>query len=354
MRDITVLLTGCGAPGAPGVIKCLRNVEERNIRIIGADMSENAGGRSLVDQFYKIPAAKDRNFIKCVTEICLHESVEIIVPIVTRELSKFALAKECLQKQNISVMVMDETLLSIVNNKARLLSEMRAKGLSVAKFCTVHSLEDLIKACKDMGFPKKAICVKAAEGNGSRGIRIIDSNKSKYDLFFNEKPNSMYISYDELLNTLCEKPEIPEMLVMEYLPGVEYSVDYLATHGTIHYAVCRKALSMLTSNMTALEIEHNQAVIDLCDEVVEQFKLDGNFGFDVKFGADHKPYIIEINPRLTGGIVSAAACGVNLPYLGIKRLLGEDLPVCNINYGLKMARRYTEMFEDKDGKKIDW
>ena len=36
--------------------------------------------------------------------------------------------------------------------------------------------------------------------------------------------------------------------------------------------------------------------------------------------------------------------GVNLPYLRVKQLLGEPLPDCKIQIGIKMKRRYTEMF----------
>ena len=36
--------------------------------------------------------------------------------------------------------------------------------------------------------------------------------------------------------------------------------------------------------------------------------------------------------------------GLNLPYLRIKMLLGEELPKVEIKYGVKMRRRYLEMF----------
>ena len=51
MRDITVLMTGCGAPGAPGIIKGFRNNGERSIRLIGVD-PENLP-HSLRANFYK-------------------------------------------------------------------------------------------------------------------------------------------------------------------------------------------------------------------------------------------------------------------------------------------------------------
>ena len=87
LTDICVLLTGAGAPGAPGIIKCLRKNGERDIRIVGVDMNENATGRKLVDAFYKVPAGKDPAFLSCILDICKKESVQVVMPLVTRELS---------------------------------------------------------------------------------------------------------------------------------------------------------------------------------------------------------------------------------------------------------------------------
>lgn len=354
LKDICVLLTGCGAPGAPGIIKCLRKNGERDIRIVGVDMSENAGSRGLVDAFYTVPAAKDDRFIPAILDICRKEKVDVVEPIVTRELMKFAVSKPLFEAEGIKVVVMAPEALEIVNNKAHLLTAMKNAGLPTADFVAVHTLDELIEACRALGYPQKAICVKGAVGNGSRGVRIVDASVSKYDLFFNEKPNSMYISYDELIRTLAEKPEIPEMLVMEYLAGVEYSADFLADKGTVKYAVSRRGLSVVTSNMMSLVIDDNCEVIELCRSVIEALNLDSNFGFDLKYGSDNKPYIIEINPRLTAGVVSCAAAGVNLPYLGIKNLLGEELPECEIRYGTRMSRRYQETFFDTEGNVIEW
>ena len=355
MRPITVLLTGCGAPGAPGIIKCLRKNGEREIRIVGVDMNENAGARGMVDAFHVVPAAKAENFIDRILEICELEKIDVVEPIVTRELMKFAQAKQRFDEKGIKLIVMSPETLEIVNNKANLLTAIKKAGLPCPEFRVVHSVRELEAACRELGFPQKAICVKAAEGNGSRGVRIIDPSVSRYDLFFNSKPNSMYISYDELILTMNEKTEIPEMLVMECLPGTEYSVDFLADRGTVLYEVSRRGISVLTSNMMSLEIDDNEQILNLCESVVEKLAMDGNFGFDLLYTKnDLQPYVIEVNPRLTAGVVSCAAAGVNLPYLGIKKLLGESLHECHPAYGTKMTRRYEESFFDKDGKEIQW
>ena len=355
MRDITVLMTGCGAPGAPGIIKCFRNNGERNIRLIGVDRNENAGARDLADAFFTVPSAGDEEFIPAVLELCHREKVDAVVPIVTRELGKFARNREAFQKMGTAVSVMDAETLEVVNNKARLLTAMRERGLSVPAFQVVHSVAELERACADLGWPEKGVCVKAAVGNGSRGVRLLDAKKSRYDLFFNEKPNSMYISYEELIRTLSERETIPEMLVMELLPGTEYSADFLCDHGKPLYTVCRRGLSVVTSNMMSLVVEDAPAVAELCAAVAGELRMDGNFGFDLLYGAEGAgPYVIEVNPRLTAGVVACAAAGVNLPYLGVKRLLGEELPDLQVRYGTKMSRRYQESFFDPEGKALAW
>lgn len=355
MRDITVLLTGCGAPGAPGIINCLRKVSERSVRIIGVDMNENAGGKGMVDKFYTVPAAKDPDFIDRVLEIAIKEKADVVLPIVTRELMKFSLAKTRFEQRGIKVSVMENETLETVNNKARLLTKMKELGMNTPWFRVVNSIKELENAANEIGYPEKGFCIKSALGNGSRGVRLVDPSVSRWDLFFSSKPNSMYISYDELIRTLSERTDLPEMLCMELLSGTEYSVDILADKGKILYAVSRRGLSVVTSNMMSLVIDNNEQVLSLCEEVAEKLKMDGNFGFDLLYSGDDKqPYIIEVNPRLTAGVVSCAAAGINMPYLGIKRLLGEDLPECVPNYGVTMTRHYEESFFDAEGNRIQW
>ena len=101
---------------------------------------------------------------------------------------------------------------------------------------------------------------------------------------------------------------------------------------------------MENSIMLDGEIVDNKAVKSLCSEIVEKLKLDGNIGFDVKEREDGTPVIMECNPRITAGIPFFAAAGVNLPYLNIKRLLGEELPDVKEKTGMIVKRRWKEMY----------
>ena len=179
MKECTVLMTGCGAPGAPGIIRCLRKNGERDIRIVAVDRNENAGARDLVDAFYSVPSAEKEDFLPAVLDICRRESVQIVIPIVTRELMKFARARAEFEALGAKVSVMEPDKLEIVNNKAHLLDAMRAHGLRTPEYRRVHTVEKLKAAVSALGYPEKALCVKAAVGNGSRGIRMLNANISR-------------------------------------------------------------------------------------------------------------------------------------------------------------------------------
>lgn len=354
MKPITVLLTGCGAPGAPGIIKCLRKNGEREIRIVSVDMNENAASRTFVDAFYTVPAGPDPGFIDRVLDVCRTEKVEAVLPIVTRELEVFAAAKARFEDAGIKVNVMDPGPLHTANNKGLLLSAMREAGLPTPEFRVVHMADEVEAAVKELGYPEKAVVVKPTFGNGSRGTRILDPKVSCYDLFFKEKPGSMYISFSELMETLRERDTIPEMMVMEYLPGEEYKVDTLVNRGSVLTAVCRHDTLVIHSNTFGSVSQQNPDAIGLCASVIRHLGLDGNVNFDLKENTDGAPRLMEINPRLGGGVVSCAVAGVNFPYLGLKKLLGEPIPVCTVRDGIVMRRRNAEIFFAPDGSEIDW
>lgn len=352
-KDITILLTGVGGPGAPGMIKCYRNNGDRNIRIVGVDMNENAAGKGLVDSFYTVPKAKSPEFIPTVFEICKKEKVDIVVPIVTRELKGFSENIELFESIGTKLSVMSADQLAIVNNKGVLLDAMKEKGLPTAEYKMVDTVDELFTAIDQLGYPHRAVCIKATDGNGSRGIRMLDVPEKDYDRFFSDKPDSHFVSY-EYLKKIFFGRDIPRLMVMELLPGVEYSVDVIANEDGPMAMVCRKGLKVVSSNQVECVIEDNKAVLDVCRDVIKAFGLVGQFGFDLKCNVAGTPYVLEINPRLTAGIVACAAAGCNLPYLELTRLLGEKMPEFKINYGTIMTRHWQEDFFDSEGNRINW
>src|SRR5436309_79696 len=92
MEKICVLITGAGAPGAPGIIKSLRINGEREIVIVGVDVDDSfSSGMGMVDFFYKVPKPdNERVFVDAIITIAIKHKVQVIVPLVTKELFIFS------------------------------------------------------------------------------------------------------------------------------------------------------------------------------------------------------------------------------------------------------------------------
>ena len=276
------------------------------------------------------------------------------MPLVTRELVKYAQSRQLFADRNIVLSVDDLEPLKIINNKANLLMKMRELGMETPAFKVVSTADEVESAVYELGYPNNAVCVKGAEGNGSRGVRIIDPAKSLYDLFFNEKPNSMYISFEELMRTLREKDVIPQMLVMEYLAGQEYGVDALCDHGRILYIAGRYNYAVSSSIPQGCILENRKEPFAIAGEIIEKLSITGNINFDFIYDKNGDPRLIEINPRLSATIASYAPAGINFPYLRLKQLLGEPIEGLKLQEGIMMQRRYSEVFFAPDGSEIPW
>ena len=343
-NDLTVLVSACGAQFMPGLVNCLKNNGERNIRIIGTDMGNDDTVYQMVDECYKVPRATDPTYIDVVLDICKKEKVDIVMPFMSAELLPLIDRKEDFEKIGVKVSVSDRKSVEITNNKYEFYAFLKENGLPVPKFAHIRKSEELIKACEECGYPENAVCVKATELSGSRGIRIIKPNVSRFDILFGEKPNSFYTSMEDLKSTLDERDTMPEMMAMEYLPGAEGSVDLLAEDGKILYMAYRESNVNLHSIPQEATLSENKEAYDIAEKVIAALGLSGNADLDFKNDANGHPVLMEINPRIAATMQIFKEGGLNLPYLRIKHLLGEELPDVEIKYGIKMKRRYLEMF----------
>ena len=237
--------------------------------------------------------------------------------------------------------VTSKNTLADVNHDLKIL---KRQGIKYVFLDEVTLMDDFIEGCKVMGFPHKPVCLKIVNGSGSRGVRIIDAAQSRYQIFVKKKPNSFYTSYEDMLSILREPIYLDEMMLVEYMPGNEYTVDLLADKGCVLYEVGRENTVSMMSIAQESILAYDEHAYQVCKDVVSLLGMDGNIGFDFMRDSENKAVLMDINPRLTATVSVIAAGGVNLPYLRIKQLLGEELPVCDVKYGTRLKRRYKDYF----------
>lgn len=349
MKNLTILSSACGAFFMPGFFKCLKANGERDIKIIGCDISEDSSMDLLVDKYYQVPRYTADDYIDKILEICKQEKVDVFFPQISMELPYVLDRMSDFEKCGVKVAISDQETLQTANCKYQLYEFMSQKGIETPKYFLVDSSKTLRDRIHELGYPQRPVCVKMSENSGSRGVRIVRHSFSKADAFMHDKPSSLNVSLDEMCEILDDCNPMPTIMAMEYLPGIEYTVDLLADHGkTLYIAGRRNTTSSMSIAQTSV-VDKIDSAYQICEDIVRELNLDGNIGFDFMLDENGKPWLTDLNPRVTATIIIYAGAGLNLPYLRVKQLLGEELPKVEIKYGTKLMRKYWDILYNQNG-----
>lgn len=336
-----ILLTGAGAPGGPGIIKAL---SKANYFLHVADQNPFASGRFLSHPFVCVPNADDEDFLPFVLAYCKGQEIDVVFPLVTKELFHFAKAKEKFESHGIKLIVSNEHDLQIANDKGRLYQHLLSKKIPVAKFKVVKTFNDLESAAFELGYPAKPVCIKPTVANGSRGVRILKEDADEFNLLFHQKPNHLYTNLDRV-RKIVQGMTLPEMLVSEYLPGQEYTVDAIVQDGVPKLILPRSRERMNNGISVQGTFVKNEAIIQYCDQILRSLDLSGPIGLQVKADENGSFRILEINPRIQGTSVAALGAGINLPELAVKQLFEAiKIDEKTIGWGTSFVRYYDELF----------
>ncbi len=336
-------MTGAGAPGAPGIIHCLQ--QDPSIQLTVADKDNYATGKFLISDFVQVPSGDDPSFSETILNICREKKVNVVLPLVTRELIPLARRREGFAKEGITILVSSEQAIEIANNKALCYSFLEKKGIELPGFYIVRTVEEFIHAAFELGHPQKAFCFKPSVSNGSRGFRIVSDSLDESEQLFFQKPYNVNITYAHALKILSSK-QFPELLVSEYMPGEEYSVDCLADNGKAILVVPRSRKKMINGISVQGEFVRDEKIIAYSKSIIEAIGLHGNIGIQVKYDDNGNPLLVEINPRVQGTIVSALGAGINLPLLAVKQALGISITEeeMQVRWGSRFSRYWTEVY----------
>ena len=343
MNSLNVLITGAGANFNPDLIRCLKDNGEREIKVVATDCIDDGFTKSYSDVFRLVPRVGDDSFVSEMLRVCKEERVDILLPTIDDEIP--LLIKDTDKFKHIGTTISASNIhsVNVCMNKRKLYDVMQKFGIPTPNYRRIENVESIKSVVQSLGYPDKPVCIKNTNLAGSRGIRIIDESKSMYDLIMHEKPNSLYASLQQVVDAF-KGHELPDMYAMEYLPGLEYSVDVLADKGKVRYVCGRTSTNVVASIPQNARLKRDDYAYDICEKIISVLSIDGNADFDFKCDQQGKPVLLECNPRLAATMAIFKEGGLNLPYLRVKQLIGEELPQINVNYNVQMKRMFKEYY----------
>lgn len=115
--------------------------------------------------------------------------------------------------------------------------------------------------------------------------------------FLNEKPRNTEITLTELCAILEGADPWPRLLVTEYLPGPEYSVDaFIGIKEQVARPRLRKAIRSGITFESRVEIR--EKLVNYTLLAGQRLGLQYAFGFQYKLDADDTLKVLECNPRV--------------------------------------------------------
>jgi len=306
-----VLLSAAGAPGAARLIRALRENGEREVRVVGTDMSERAIGKHLCDAFHVVPAGSDPGYADTILELVERERVDVVLPQSSFDLEGLAGRREAFP---VPVLVSSPETIHRSNDKAESYALLQRIGVPTVAFRRVAGAREVEAAARELGYPERPVCFKPVFSSGSRGFRILDPTVDRAHQLLHERPGSVAMRLEEALELLPAEGGT-ELLVMELATGGERTIDGIADgeRVVLGHPKTREAMRAgLAMYFVTLE---DPELMEIADTIVRELRIEWFFNIQLVGG-----HVIEVNPRISTIVYQE---DLNLPWLGVKRALGE-------------------------------
>jgi carbamoyl-phosphate synthase large subunit len=306
----TVLLSAAGAPGAARLIRALRDNGEREVRVVGTDMSERAIGKHLCDAFHVVPAGSDSAYADTILDLVARESVDVVLPQSSFDLEGLAGRRGDFP---VPVLVSSPDTIHRSNDKAESYALLQRIGVPTVEFRRVVGAEQVDAAARELGYPERPVCFKPVFSSGSRGFRILDPTVDRAHQLLHERPGSVAMTLDDA--TALLEGDTTELLVMELATGGERTIDGIGDGERVVLGHPKTREAMRAGLAMYFVTLDDPELMEIADRIVRELRIE--WFFNIQLVGDR---VIEVNPRISTIVYQE---DLNLPWLGVKRALGE-------------------------------
>jgi carbamoyl-phosphate synthase large subunit len=244
-------------------------------------------------------------------DVATRERVDVVLPQSSFDLEGLA---EHVDRFSMPVLVSRPDTIRRSNDKAETYALLHRLGVPAPAFRRVNGAAEVEVAARELGYPERPVCFKPVFSSGSRGFRVLDPTVDRAHQLLYERPGSVAMRLEEAVELLPAEGG-PDLLVMELATGGERTVDGIANgreivlgHPKTREAM-RAGLAMYFVTLDDPELMRLAGLI-AAELGIEHF-------FNIQLVGEQ---VIEINPRISTVVYQE---DLNLPYLGVKRALGE-------------------------------
>ena len=267
------------------------------------------------------PASEaSEEYLDYLEQLIKFTGVKVLIPSSDSTLALLRQSRLRLEK-NVCVALSREPALAIAVNKQRTLEVANRLGLSVPQSILVRSIDEVKEALREVGLPAVVKPVESwvwqenADKNEHRGKRIASQ------LVTTEREAKRAV---EELTSLGG-----ETLFQTFLAGRREAISLMYANGVIHarFAQWAKRTEPPLGGQSVLRqsIAIPDDIADQAERLVREIELEGYSEVEYRRDSAGKPYLMEINPRLSASVEIAVRSGVDFPNLLYQWANGDQI-----------------------------
>jgi carbamoyl-phosphate synthase large subunit len=311
LRPLRVLVTATGSPGGPRLVRALRENGERELTVIGTDITDGSAGRFLCDAFHVVPRGDDPAFAETLAALAEREGVDCVLPTSSSEVLALARGRD---RFAMPLLVAGAPGVARCQDKEATVAAAIAAGVAVPRTILARTPDAFLQAAAELGYPDADVCMKPPTAKGSRGFRILSAGVDKRFALLEARPGPLPLSVEEALEAIGPD-DFPPLLVMELVDGPEHTVDGICRDGGLVLGHAKTREAMRAGLAMWFETVDRPDLVDAANRLARELQLD--WLVNVQFIGGK---LLEINPRISTVMYQE---DLNLPYLAVRHALGE-------------------------------
>jgi len=265
------------------------------------------------------PPIYDDSYIDFLINYCLANNITAILSWIEIDLPVLAKNKERFRENGITVIVSDEPVIRLCNDKWKTHLFLASLGLPQPK--TYIDL-DLFKHDIQNGKISFPVIVKPRWGISSEGLYQINSAE-ELDVLYQKSYKNNYRHYVKYLSNIEPNPNAI-VIIQEKIGGQEYGLDVFNDLNGNYVVTIPKTKTEMRLGATCTSIVQQNVTLEQTGKTISQnLKHIANIGVDCFLTPSGEAVVIEINPRFAVHYAFSQLAGANFPAQIIEWLAGN-------------------------------
>lgn len=262
---------------------------------------------SKADKYVLSPKIYDDGYIEFLLSYCCQENISMVISLFDIDLPVLAKNKQRFRNNGVCLVVSDEYVTSICNDKWQTYEFLKRIGLNTP--ITYKSIDDVKWALNNdsISFP---LIVKPRWGMGSIGVMKAE-NEVELGVFYEKIKReifSTYLKYESSANANeC-------VVIQECIRGQEFGLDVLNDlQGRYVTTIAKKKISMRAGETDEAQIVDCASFVNIGRSLSEHLKHIANLDVDCFVDDAGNVYVLELNCRFGGQYPFSHNAGVDFP-----------------------------------------